>query len=356
MTWFSHRSRADRDWHEAIAPELRGIEPPEPSPELWSKIEASRAAGARNILPHVDVGGRSTSVRRWAIAAAVTTVSIGALGLWIRQQTARRSDADALQVVSELFSANVAFAESRAVGPGAPPLDFSRAATMRPRRLVYRRTWRRGKTVDSVTGVLRITAAEQGGTPAWLFVTTDSGVRDGRPTHQVDTLVLRRTDLRLLRHTAMVEPYLRYDHIMIRQQYTGDSVLGHMNAFGADATGAGRPIARRLESTWAPYIDDQAAPILLSATRLHERWTASASLMGWAVRDGDVFYPFEMRVVGSDRIHVPSGSFDCWRITIRLSGQQVTMWARKSDGLGIRVLETRPGLVRENILISEDIP
>jgi hypothetical protein len=181
----------------------------------------------------------------------------------------------------------------------------------------------------------------------------DSGSRDGRRTFQVDSLLLRRTDLRLLRHTAAVEPYLRYDRIVIRQRFVGDSVVGHMNAFGADATPAGRPIARRLLPQWGPYIDDAATPVLLSATDHHEGWAASASLLGWAVRDGDVFFPFEMRVTGSDRIPVPAGVYDCWRVLIRLPAQEVTVWVRKSDGVSVRVLETRAGVTRENVLLSE---
>ena len=352
MKWLSRPSRALGDWHEAIAPELRDLDPPEPSAELWSRIAASRAAGARVILPDVELPApRASVLRRWGAAAACIPV-IGVL-VWQLQNRARHSVGDALQVASDLFSANVAFAESKASTPALPPLEFSNASAMRPGELVYERTWRHGGTVDSVYARLRMTPTTEAGTPAWLVVTRDSGSRDGQRTLQIDSLVLRRADLRLLRHTAIVEPYRRYERIMIRQRFIGDSVLGHMNAFGADATPAGRPIARRLLPQWGPYIEDSAAPLLLSATHLHEAWVASASMIGWAVRDGDVFFPFEMRVTGSDRITVPAGAYDCWRIAIRSSAQQLTMWARKSDGVGVRVLETRQGVVRESVLLSE---
>jgi len=43
-------------------------------------------------------------------------------------------------------------------------------------------------------------------------------------------------------------------------------------------------------------------------------------------------------VVGEETITVPAGHFDCWRLSVRFSGGQVAYWARKSDGLGVRVL------------------
>jgi hypothetical protein len=56
------------------------------------------------------------------------------------------------------------------------------------------------------------------------------------------------------------------------------------------------------------------------------------------VRDDDIFIPVEVRVEGEETITVPAGRFDCWRLSIRFAAGRVDYWARKSDGLGVRVV------------------
>ena len=69
------------------------------------------------------------------------------------------------------------------------------------------------------------------------------------------------------------------------------------------------------------------------------------------VRDDDVFIPVELRVEGEETITVPAGRFDCWRLSVRYAAGRVDYWVRKSDGLGVRVLNSTgsPG-TREIVL------
>jgi hypothetical protein len=61
--------------------------------------------------------------------------------------------------------------------------------------------------------------------------------------------------------------------------------------------------------------------------------------------------PIELRVESAETITVPAGRFDCWRLSLRFSGKQVDYWVRKSDGLGVRVLnKTTPYGTREIVL------
>jgi hypothetical protein len=70
-------------------------------------------------------------------------------------------------------------------------------------------------------------------------------------------------------------------------------------------------------------------------------WSASAGLLGWAVIPRDVYTPIELRVKGEESLTVPAGTFDCWRLSIRFSDGELSYWIRKSDGLGVRVLDQR---------------
>ncbi|HYV96929.1 MAG TPA: hypothetical protein VE967_05705, partial [Gemmatimonadaceae bacterium] len=94
---------------------------------------------------------------------------------------------------------------------------------------------------------------------------------------------------------------------------------------------------------------DAATPILLMAADLSPTWRGYVSLLGWAVRDDNVSTPLMMRVDGEERVRVPAGEFDCWRIAITGGTGAQRFWVRKSDGLGIRVVAAG----REIVLAEE---
>src|SRR5690349_1147158 len=68
MTFFFWKRRGLDSFAEAIRPELQSIATPEPPPELLDRILASRAAGARVILPEVTAS-RPVFARYVGIAA-----------------------------------------------------------------------------------------------------------------------------------------------------------------------------------------------------------------------------------------------------------------------------------------------
>jgi hypothetical protein len=163
--------------------------------------------------------------------------------------------------------------------------------------------------------------------------------RDGTPPQaEVETLYIARSDLRLLHRTIGVSPFRRWQRIDIRQHFQGDRLTGRMTTDGP-SIGAGRPIARTLRPAFGPYFSDVFAPVLFMAVPLSSTWKGSASLLGWAVIDSDVFTPVELRVEGEERIAVPAGTFDCWRISVRFAGERMVYWVRRSDGLGVRLLD-----------------
>lgn len=334
MTIFFWRRRGLDSFAEAIRPELQSIATPQPSPELLDRILASRAAGARVILPEPRVArpvlARYASIGA-VIAAAVLIVVYGV-------ESSRSED---IVSVSGLFGRE-AYAQTvlNVDRPALPNALFAPGAAMRPMTLEFTRRIRNSarQLTSETTDTLDISAASVEGTPAWKLATQAHNVVAAQPNVAAETVYIARANLKMLRRSVHVSPYSRYQRINIQQSFRGDSVTGRMNTDGP-SIGAGRPIARRLRPEFGPYISDAMGPIALMGTPLSLTWKRSASLLGWAVIPKDIFYPFELRVEGEERVKVPAGTFDCWRISIRLPEKQITYWARKSDGLGVRVLD-----------------
>jgi hypothetical protein len=126
----------------------------------------------------------------------------------------------------------------------------------------------------------------------------------------------------------------------------GDSLTGWMQT----DSGLGRPIARHLAPGFGPYLSDAIAPVLLGAATLGPEWQGRFSILGWAVRNGDVSFPARLRVLTEERVTVPAGTFDCWKVAVEASVGMQTYWVRKADGVGVRALLERDDSVRELVL------
>lgn len=356
MKWFNTRGQAE-EFAEAIRPELRSLAVPSPGADLIQRILASRESGTRVILPDINES-RSGAPRRLLIPAAIVAALL-LLALpfrWLPQQQA--SDASSLaRIANEWLPGSVVFAQINATRtPGRiAPMMLSRPENLRPMRLEFLRTWRdsTSKETGRVTGLITVERATTEGVPSWRIVARNQGNRDGKGVLAVDSTIIARDNLRLLSHTAIERPYSRYDVIRIDQRFRGDSIVGQMRANGSKISPARRPIARKLNNANGPYIIDPLAPIILGAVNLHAGWTGRASLVGWAVKDDDVFMPIDLRVDRAERIKVPAGEFECWRLTINFGGRSLTYWVRKSDGVGVRSVERNAaGVIRETKLIA----
>jgi len=320
-----------RDFAQAIRPELVALPVPEPSRDLLQRILDSRRAGVRLILPDVS-DERRRDRRLIAVAVAIAAVLL----LLVLPTRFRREP-----VASSGFLTGTAFAQeaTRALTPvpALPPVRVTRVNAIHPMTVALERHVRdsSGGTRTS-HATIDVTSTVLDGTGAWRLVLVDDETPDGRATVKAETLYVARADLRLLLRSVHVSPYSRFGRINIAQRFVGDSVAGRMTT-DAPSIGAGRPIAQRLRPEFGPYITDALSPVFLMATTLNRDWSAGASLLGWAVVPNDVSLPVQLRVTGDERVRVPAGSFDCWRVEITVSGRTILYWARKSDGLGVRV-------------------
>jgi hypothetical protein len=346
MIGFFRRGKGLDDFVEGIRPELNAIPTPAPTDALKARIIESRAAGVRTILP-IPQNARGPAPLSVGIAVAAALVAVL---IPIQLQRSARIGED---VVSPGMFGNVAFAQipPRGDRPALAPVRVTGGARLRPLSLQLER-----RMIDSPghtrrTGELslQVSVASLGNVPAWQLVSVK---RDDLPTPHVDveSVYVARSDLRLLRRNIHVSPYSRYKRINVAQTFSGDSISGRMNTEGP-SIGAGRSFARLLPPAFAPFMSESIAPVFFSAVPLSAKWTGSVTLLGWAVRDDDVLVPTEIRVESEETITVPAGQFDCWRLSLRFAGKQIDYWVRKSDGLGVRVLNrSAPDGTREIVL------
>jgi hypothetical protein len=242
---------------------------------------------------------------------------------------------DAYRSGAGLF-ASVAVAQT-SPGTPLPAAIRPRADRVRPLRAEYeqRIIAADGRARADGSGALEVAAVEMDGFDTWRV----GSAWRYRDRVAAETAYVARSDLRLHARVAHVAPYLRYRFITVRQRMWGDTVVGWMHT----DRGFGRPIRRYLPPAARPYAPDVLAPVLLTAVPLDTAWAGSLSLLGWAVVDGDVFSRLGLRVTGAERVTVPAGTFDCWRLAVTAGGRTVTHWVRKSDGLGVKVHEPRAG-------------
>lgn len=350
----------------AASASLPVIQPPD---GLYQRVAAERAAGERFILPaDAPLVRRSVSVASArgpllfvVLAAASALVYVRATrqddaagsapSITPTALTAEDTSAGPASFLAGMFSPGVALAQ---VPPSAiafvrTPITMVDGKRLRAGHFIFERrlvdSTGRSKTISR--GVVDITLASYDGRQAWKLAQswTDSTV-------ELDTIFMERDNLRPIGRVSRIRPYLRYDEIVVRQHFVGDSVLGWMHT---DRT-FGRPVRRRLPPESGPYLPSEAlAPFFLETVNLAAGWRGTLSIVGWAVRQNDVYFPVALRVVGEERITVPGGTFDCWRIAVASGNASVDFWVRKSDGLGVRTRKrsrSQPGGLEEVVYVG----
>ena len=354
---FPKRKNALQDFIEAVRPELRALDTPEPSDALKARILASSEAGVPMILP--EFPQPATTSRRTIIGLAIAVALVVTL---IPIQLQRSSaPSNAAEFASPGFFGQAAQAQERRsdgrirIGPARA----TAASRMHPLSVTYSKTVHdtAGGLVSTSEIALDLRRQSLDGVAAWRLAwveTVQMHTQMPRWIHG-DTAYVAAGDLRLLRRDIHVAPYSRYGRINVHQRFAHDSVSGRMFT-EAPSIGAGRTFNRLLAPERGPYLMESLAPVFLMAVPLNLDWIGSASLLGWAVRDDDIAVPIELAVVAEENITTPAGRFDCWRLSLGLPGRRVDYWVRKSDGLGVRVSsrDQRTHGLRELVLTREN--
>jgi hypothetical protein len=322
---------------------------PAPSDDLLARVLADRAQGARAILPVAPPRVRGRALRAFsrssggALLAGIAAATAFVLVPQLVGRDVRSDPRDEWFVSGGLF-AGVAGAQA-APAPDAPPAQPVDGTRLRPRSLLYETRWsdRPGRTsAPAEVTVLSLDSTRVYGVAAWRVARRMSGERV-----EAETLLVARDDLRPLARTVRVAPYdRRWRSLAVAQRFAADSVSGAMRAESEDGE-VRRSFAARLPRGSGPYVTDALAPLFLAAADLAPAWTRSVSMLGWAVVPGDVSSRVTLRVIGEERVTVPAGTFDCWRMVVSARGRVLDYWVRKEDGVAVRAHDASPPTTRE---------
>ena len=336
--------------------ELRKIPAPEPSRDLLERILASRAAGVRVVLPE----DRPATSRR---AALLLTVAAAAVVLVMSTRGGNRHPVDPENGYQN-NAAGLPFwpADAMAQEAGPPrrpryePVKSLRVARAQGGTWTYRTCTVFDDVLTNCRGRLTITVADARweGHPAWLVSQEQKSVRDRSP----DTL---RTppDSTYFEASTLRPTYAAQGGVKFRlvRRFTGDTVREALDMGGAHP---------RSWRSSAAIPGDRDAPLVLRWARvdltlllqtlpLDRWWRGSVYSVGLVGPDPSKtgFAPVDLRVVGSGRIEVPAGRFECWKVELRESPESMlTLWVSKDHGWLVKTEQRGWDWRAESALVS----
>jgi hypothetical protein len=316
---------------------LRQLPVPEPNPDLLGRILRSRARGERISFPERDVH----LPWRW-IAGAAAALLAGWL-LWPSQQTEHpivtRDPVAELLRGTMLWPSSGAAQESRREIP-RPKYALVSSDTLNPSRLregVW--TYQSETTTDDVLtepsgGVrIRLKRATYASRPAWM-VNTAKQFRAGGWSEYADTAYLDAASLRP--HHAVA--YAHKGRMRFVQTFAGDSgresidMAGPIQKSWRGAVGFPFPRSALFMNDWSTY----RLTALLPAFPLSRGWRGTLYQVAFISQAGArSVAPLDLRVVGTERVTVPAGTFDCWRLEIEThlwETERGILWVARDQG------------------------
>jgi hypothetical protein len=349
--WTQRGDEPRADFEDAVRVELGRMPVPHADERLLARILDSRRRGSPRGLP------LENHPRRRRLAYAFGAIAAAIAALVAVQLIVRDPGAVSEGAFAGWFATGPAFAQASPAAPAYPGARVTQPANLKPMQLAYACTERASHAVTTLDMVLSIARDAVDGAPAWRAVSIRRGPGSAM---QWDSVWVSTATLAPLRRTIVEAPYRKYERIVVQQTFSGPRVRGDMHAFQAGGVSANRSFDRSLPADSGPYVAGAFAPVCLAGVAMGSGWRGSVAVLGWAVRDDDVFTPLAMRVDGEEMVRVPAGAYPCWRIAVDLpQGRHQWHWVRKSDGLGIRMVDsTNAGArgVREIVLRSEHTP
>jgi len=293
---------------------LQELPVPEPRVELRERILASRARGARVVLPPDRRASRLTAPRAIAAAIVLTMLTWGVYSAFVGREEGIPSGA-AVFGGSPLWPTPALSQEvgtSDTVGHARYPLlDRVPSRPLQSGSWSYRATMTTDGLVTTEQGIRTFSIAPTTvhGVPALAIVTYGTGRY--APEGFADSLVVSRDSLRLLRRTKR---YGRYPG-------GGD--------FPAEPP---RYLSwRDADINWVGSV----YRVLFQLTTLDRSWRGSVYVPGYSFLTRHI-YPLDLRVVGAERVTVPTGTCDAWVVSVRLRGREARVYVSKDRGLVVK--------------------
>lgn len=277
-------------------------EEPRPVPDAgMAEIAARRARGERVAL--VGAARRPFWWTRWALVGAAAGL-LGWLGLRgtvsspSREATVVDRLANAALAPDPLFaqgSAHPSFPVAQPSGPELRPGEWS-FATLEPG----------GSTAASWTRTTRLARVEYHGRQVWRF--TSGSDRASGPLGWRDTSWLDPETLKPIARVSRVS-----GGAVITEEYRDDAILTGYTSNGS-TTWRSITIDTTGQITSGIRITSDLFLATLKRAPLNRDWKGSIQLLG--IPNGDMASRrwFDLGVVGEERITVPAGTFDCWKI------------------------------------------
>lgn len=354
------RCRATVAFTRDLERSARTLDTPRAPASLIDRIHTERAEGHRKILPATSEPRASRNDRRWLAAAAAIIVAVSALAVGRRADPRDRPsppDVAAADTIPTLHGMLITvgvlpssmYAQEAPAAPAASPIGRIDGDTVHPMTMEYELTWTGNgqKLPPPERGWASLERATYQGVRAWRITTAWRG-------HDTDLPETTYVDRRSLHPLARVARNVGFSHYTVTQRFVGDSLVGLMRGSGRE-----HKIARALPPERAPFLAGEGAPLLLfRSVKIDRDWRGSASIVGWGAVPSDLIYPIEIRVVGEERVTVPAGTFDCWKLAITDKRHLQNVWLRKSDLLAVmsRDADKSPGKVQQIVLLSAGTP
>ena len=318
---------------------LRQLPAPEPGADLLGRILRSRALGVR--------GQGSTREAamwwRWVAAAGVLTILVG--GTWVlslsitRMKESRFGDASLEEVLRGTGMLPPAEVTELSAERAKPRYGLVLRDALAPSRLsegVW--TYRSSHTTDDVLtqplGGRRIRLARRtfADRPAWMLNSSRvvEGVRESADTTYLDAASLRPL-------YTVAQGYKR----RFLQVFSADSAYEFIDfngAYGVVLKSFRGSVAIPIPSD-ALFFNDwdtYRLAALFPALPLAKGWRGTVYQVAFISQIGSKgFSPVDVRVLGTERVTVPAGTFDCWRVEIEIhmwQPQHLRMWVSRDKG------------------------
>lgn len=327
--------------HDELSAALRRLPAPEPSPQLFDRIVRSRAMGRGR---QINLQGRDSAFQwRLVAAAAVFIVLIGSTGLAVLKLAQFGSTGAVREPLDDLLRNTRMWNPDRE--PSAPrktplpkyalitsdDLDVTRLAEG---RWLYTVETTTDGVVTRRTGDIGIRLARTvyRGQPAWMVNTAKQLAAQW--DRFGDTTYLDPASLRPQQMVA----YLNRGRTRFFQTFPADSGLESVTMTG--------PIQRSWHgAVLLPFprnvlfVSDwsiaRLAPVL-PAIPFSRHWSGTLYQVAFISQAGiKGIAPVDLKVVGTDRITVPAGVYDCWRVEIGSrfgDTENATLWISRDKG------------------------
>ena len=312
--------------------ELRKLAVPEPPDELLARILASRAAGVRVVLPVPTRSVASTRTVRFAATAAILA-GVAWLG-WqvVTTRSGVESELPPVWVIGGMpFNPSTAFGQERFPPTRSP--RYPLIAQIQPTRVrAGRWTYEGSTTGDGVfttsqgpPRTIVIAAGNFEGQPIWV---ASRGSPEMSDTVLVDRVTLRPLRyVRPMRHARLVQ---HFSHDSIDELlYLGPPPKERERTLRGAAVLPDLDVGPMLVS-WSPH----SLEMLVQALPLTRAWRGSVYSTNWVTMATrfPTFTALDLRVTGSERVTVPAGTFDCWRLEAREGDDKSMLWVSRDHG------------------------